>query len=287
VFGVLSKLAPVHFRVDREAWSAHPKSRGAHMPRVNCAPLVPIRTMQGASLCHMCARCSGFRGAVTLARRSPGFEIVHVAGNEPKPAETLLIVFGLLGLAVGAFQWTSSSLYIDAKQFIAEWLVDHGIVWPLEPLAPWWLLTNYPAQNDMLTLLDGAVLVGYMLASAAILGSLLLLCLAATARLIGPWSPARVHHLAQGLIPLAGCGVFLGLSSLTVTMLRGEGLALDFVSPLRMAFLAGAAVWSLWLAWQIAALYARSAIRRAIAIIPLAAGIAASSLSWAALFWQT
>ena len=33
-------------------------------------------------------------------------------------------------------------------------------------------------------------------------------------------------------------------------MLLGEGLALDFVGPRRMALLAGAALRSLWLAWQ-------------------------------------
>jgi hypothetical protein len=37
-----------------------------------------------------------------------------------------------------------------------------------------------------------------------------------------------------------------------VTVLRGEGMALGFVGPLRIAVLAGAALWSLWLAWQIA-----------------------------------
>lgn len=106
VFGLLSKLAPLHFHVDRTAWDLWRKPRGALVTSVNCAPLVPIRNMQGGSMCHMCGRCSDFRGAVALARRSPNHEIVHVAGGEPKPVETLLIVFGLLGLAAGAFHWS-------------------------------------------------------------------------------------------------------------------------------------------------------------------------------------
>ena len=122
VFGLLSKLAPVHFAVDHNAWRAWPKHRGTRAATMNCAPLVPIRTMQGNSLCHMCGRCSGFRDAVTLSRRSPNFEIVHVAGNDPKPVETILIVFGLIGIAFGAFHWSSTALYIDVKQFLAEWL---------------------------------------------------------------------------------------------------------------------------------------------------------------------
>ena len=277
VFGLLAKLAPVHFAVDPEAWRAWPKHRGARAATMNCAPLVPVRTMQGNSMCHMCGRCSGFRDAVTLSRRSPNFEIVHVAGNDPKPVETLLIVFGLIGIAFGAFHWSSSALYVDVKQFLAEWLVDHDLTWPLAPVAPWWILTNYPDQNDMLTPLDGAVLLADIFTVALTLGGFVMLCLAGTTLALDRWSTPRLHHLAQALIPIAGCGVFLGLSALTVTMLRGEGLALDFVNPLRASLLVGAGLWSLSLVWQISALYAPSPARRLIARRPKALCAGASS----------
>ena len=70
-FRLLTKLAPLHFRVDHAAWSASPQAASGRSP-VNCAPLVPIKTMQGASLCHMCGRCSGYRGAMRCraARRT-------------------------------------------------------------------------------------------------------------------------------------------------------------------------------------------------------------------------
>ena len=284
VFGLLAKLAPVHFAVDPEAWRAWPKHRGARAATMNCAPLVPVRTMQGNSMCHMCGRCSGFRDAVTLSRRSPNFEIVHVAGNDPKPVETLLIVFGLIGIAFGAFHWSSSALYVDVKQFLAEWLVDHDLTWPLAPIAPWWILTNYPDQNDMLTPLDGAVLLADIFTVALTLGGFVMLCLAGTTLALDRWSTPRLHHLAQALIPIAGCGVFLGLSALTVTMLRGEGLALDFVNPLRASLLVGAGLWSLSLVWQISALYAPSPARRLIAMVPFSLAVLASCGSWATLF---
>lgn len=285
VFGVLSKLAPVHFAVDQATWRAWPKHRGSRGSYVNCAPLVPIRTMQGNSLCHMCGRCNGFRDAVTLSRRSPNFEIVHVAGKDPKPVETVLIVFGLIGLAFGAFHWSSSELYIAVKQFLAGFLVDHGFTRLLEPIAPWWILTNYPDQNDMMSPLDGFVLLLDIFGMATVLGGAVLLCLATATRALGNWSTKRLHHLAQSFIPIAGCGVFLGLSTLTVTMLRGEGLTLGFVGAVRAILLAGACGWTLWLGWQISALYSPSVTRRLIAITPLTAGAVIACASWATLFW--
>ncbi|WP_204276561.1 hypothetical protein, partial [Klebsiella aerogenes] len=89
-------------------------------------------------------RCSSYRGAVRLARRSPNHEIVHVAGSEPSPQQTVLILFGMIGLAIGAFQWSSSPWFIEAKQAGATFLIAHGITWPLEHSLPWFVLTNYP-----------------------------------------------------------------------------------------------------------------------------------------------
>ena len=285
VFGVLSKLAPVHFRVDPVAWRAAPKHTMGRADFVNCAPLVPIRTMRGTSACHMCGRCSGAKDAVTLSRRSPMHEIVNVAGTEPRPWETALIVFGLMGVAAGAFHWTSSDVYIAAKQWLAERAVGAGVTWPLEALVPWWVLTNYPQANDTMSPLDGVVLVGFIGATALALGGVVLAGLLASARIAGGagvWR--RAHHLAQGLIPIAGCGVFLGLSAITVSMLRAEGLALPFVDALRLAMLAGAAAWSGWFGWRILSLCA-SGSRRVVAFAPYTGAVAIGTASWALLFW--
>ena len=74
VFNLLAKLAPWHYGVDAAAWRA-PVWR---TQSVNCAPLLPLRTMQGAGECHMCGRCSDYRGAITLSPRSPEAEIVEI-----------------------------------------------------------------------------------------------------------------------------------------------------------------------------------------------------------------
>jgi polyferredoxin len=84
VFGLLAKLAPLHFHVDQDAWTLSRQSGNAGVRPVNCAPLVAIKTMRGGADCHMCGRCSGFRGAISLSPRSPTHEIVHCRGRGAK-----------------------------------------------------------------------------------------------------------------------------------------------------------------------------------------------------------
>ncbi len=285
VFGLLSKLAPVHYRVDASAWGAWRRNGNRRPAPINCAPLVPIKTMRGASACHMCGRCAGFKDAVALELRSPSHEIVDVAAEETSAWETLLIVFGLMGLAAGAFQWASSPIYVAIKQQIAEWLVDHGATVLIEPRLPWWILTNYPDQNDMMTPLDGALMIAYVLGTAVVTGLAVCMGLALAAQALGRFDWRRFHHLAQGLIPIAGCGVFLGLSAITVTMLKAEGLPLSFASSLRLALLAGASMWSLWLLWSIAGRYTQSTVRRVVGVSAGAFSVAVGVSNWVLLFW--
>jgi polyferredoxin len=284
VFALLAKIAPLHFRVDPVAWRRSQLS-GIKPAPVNCAPMVALRTMRGGSGCHMCGRCSGFRGAIRLARRSPDHEIVHVAGETPKPWETILIVFGLMGIAVGAFQWSASPWLVAAKQMAAEQLVDAGIVWPLDRSAPWWVLTNYPERNDVMTLLDGGLLAIYVLAAALVLGTAVTSMLALAVRCLGSWRPARFHHLAQTFIPLAGAGVFLGLLSLTVSQLRADGIALPFVGTLRALLLLAASVWSATLFWQVTGLYSGHKYRRIFAVCSACVAMAIVDSGWFLLFW--
>ena len=282
VFGLLAKLAPLHFRVDPPLWQLSQLS-GVKPKSLNCAPLVPIRTMRGASDCHMCGRCSGFRGAIRLARRSPNHEIVHVAGAVAKPWETVLIVAGLMGLAAGAFQWSISPWFVCAKIWMAERLMEYGVTWPLETTAPWWILTNYP--GDVMTSLDGVLLIAYMLAVAVAYGASTLLLLALATRSLGPWQTRRLHHLAQSLIPLAGAGVFLGLSGLTVSQLRSDGIVLPFIGMLRALILTMATFWSGTLCWQVTGIYNQEPVRRMLALSLIGLAMMLGVAGWILLFW--
>ena len=285
VFRVLAKLAPLHFAVDTEQWNAYRLPPGGKFQPIHCAPLVPIRTMQSNSNCHMCANCSGFRGgAVKLALRSPNHDIVNVAGLKAKPWETVLIVFGLLGIAIGAFLWSASPWLVKAKIASAGFLVGHGLQDLLQITLPWWVLTDYPAHNDVLTLLDGALLLAFIITFALVNGAIVSASLA-MASLASGWSVKRFHHYAQALIPLAGAGVFLGLSALTVTLLAQDGFHLDWIAELRVAMLAGSALWALWLGWRIAGLYAPNMRLRLLALAALVPACASTLGAWYLLFW--
>ncbi|MCZ4088977.1 4Fe-4S binding protein [Sinorhizobium psoraleae] len=284
VFGLLAKLAPLHFRVDQEIWQQSQRV-GPKPGVVNCAPLVPLKTMRGASDCHMCGRCSGFRGAIRLARRSPSHEIVHVAGEHPKPWETVLIVFGLMGVAVGAFHWTASPWFNATKLWAAERLVESSVLWPLEIFPPWWVLTNYPERSDVLTLLDGAILVFYVLATALAVGFAITLLLSIATLCLGRWNPGRFHHLAQTLIPIASAGVFLGLSAFSLAQLRMDGIDLPWVDYARVAMLVLASGWSGVLSWRVSGLYCRGKGRRLMALASMGFAIATANTGWFLLFW--
>lgn len=293
VFGLLSKLAPMHYRVNDEAWRQSLQHQGdggfsitrRAAPAVDCPPMLALRHMEGASNCHMCGRCSSHHDAIALQWRSPTHEVVHVAATEATHWQTWLIVFGLQGVAIGAFHWSSSPWFVAIKQAIATWLVERDIFWPLMDNAPWWLLTHYPDQNDVFTWLDGGLLLAYIGTTALVWGGVTLALLALAVRLAGPWRTQRLHHLAQSMIPLAGLGVFLGLSAITLTLLRGEGVFVPWINQLRLALLLAASGWSLWLAWRIVRHWGLAPLRAALGTLPVLAALAWVGSAWGWLFW--
>ena len=231
----------------------------------------------------MCGRCAGHRDAVQLALRAPNDEIAQLDPQRGSGWDLLLIVYGLLGVAIGAFQWNASPWFIDAKQSAAEWLIEHDILWPLSDNAPWWLLTHYPANNDVFSWLDGAMITSYILATATLLGSWVLLWLTLSARMLsGTWR-ANTIRLGYSLIPLAGCGVFLGLSALTVSLLKTEGISFHWLPAARVSLLTGAAVWSLWLAGR--QLAGSGKLRQIAGLLLLSPALAGVIWSWLLLFF--
>ncbi len=236
VFRLLARLAPLHFRTDEAAW----RRAAAGTASVDCAPLVDLRHLRSAAACHACGRCAGHRDAVALASRSPNAEIL--ATQNVSRWEIRLLVFGVLGLATGSFQWSASPWFVSLKQTAAAWLVEHDAYLLLQADAPWWLLTNYPAVNDTFTWLDGLCLLLYIGAYTAVIGGLALAGLKLAEALLK--QPGFRWRLALALIPLGGISIVLGLSMLTLSHLSAEGLSLAWVPALRATLLVAAVLWT-------------------------------------------
>jgi len=275
VFALLARVAPLHFRVDRDAWHDYPVRTAA----VDCAPLLSVRHLHSMSECHACGRCSGHRDAVDLALRAPNAEIL--AAETPRTADALLLVFGLLGVAVGAFQWTVSPWFVRLKQTAAEWLIERDILWPLADGAPWWLLTHHPEAGDVFSWLDGAAVLGYILAVAGLLGGIVLAGTVAAARL------ARIdwRALALALVPLAGIGLFLGLSMMTANHLRAEGVALGWLPAARATLLAAGGIWSGWLGVRLLVAGRPQRLRAACALGAWTLPVGAVLAAWIHVFY--
>lgn len=289
VFGLLAKLAPVHFTTDGRAWAAYnreARERGIRRsPAPDCAPLIPLKQLDSASNCHMCGRCSDYKGAIRLSTRPLASEVIRPPRDgEPSRWDFLLLLYGLLGVAVGAFHWSVSPWFVQLKQQVAVWLVHQGWLWPMTTTLPRWLLTNYPEQHDVLNLLDGVILLVYILATAVVIGSVLSLVLAGASRVIGAWSWPRLWHLSYCLIPLGGLGVFLGLSAITVTLLHHDGLRLLWVNDARAILLLLGSAASLALAWKIIGTYV-AGVRRLVAMMGPVLAVSVVLWSWWLMFW--
>lgn len=245
VFGLLSRLAPVHFKVDQHFWQQSPRPEHA----VDCPTLLNVKQLASNQKCHMCGRCSDYRQSISLSLRSTNQEVKNLKNEDVSRWEVLLLVYGLLGVAVGAFQWSASPWFVWLKQNLALWLIKNQVEWPLLDNAPWWLLTHYPEFNDSFSWLDGGLILFYIIASALLLGSVILFLLYCSARLLG--QTTILWHLAYGLTPVAAFSTFLGLFSLTISMLRAEYIDMSWVAPMRWMILIGAVLWSAWLLWEI------------------------------------
>lgn len=277
VFALLARIAPLHFRVSQEEWR---RNSGQPQARVNCAPLIDIRHMKSAAACHACGRCSGQNGAVQLALRAPGSEILNSADKDVRTEEALTLTLGVIGIASAAFQWSSSSRFVAMKTAAAEWLIERDAFWLLGDDAPWWLLTHYPAANDVFTWLDGACILAYILGGGLALGGCVLAAVRLAARVAGS-AGLSWRRLALGLVPMGGTGIFLGLSMLTLAHLKAERIVLDWVPAARLLLLAGGSGFSAWLGWRLLA--PRLQLRRLCAFALYCLALALIDLVW----WDT
>lgn len=279
VFALLAKIAPLHYRVDQVRWASAPHRTKA----VDCAPLIDMRHMKSASECHACGRCSGHRDAVQWSWRAPWAEILDPS-IAPRTGEVLTLLFGVLGVATAAFQWSSSPWYVQVKLTLAEWLIDHGHEFLLQDNAPWWLLTHVPAANDVFTWLDGLLILVYLIGGGFALGALLALAVAVAARLSAIKNGTLgFRRLALALTPLGAASIILGLSMLTVSHLKAEHVRLDWLAYPRIILFLSGALFSVALGWRL--LSSAAPVRRVSAMAAFSAAPLLVGTVWYVVFF--
>ncbi|MBS1170539.1 MAG: 4Fe-4S binding protein [Burkholderiaceae bacterium] len=266
VFALLSKLAPLHFRVDEAQWKAY---RGTPF-RLVCPPLIDVRRMQRMSDCHACGRCSGYRDAVELAARAPQSEIL--ATHNVGTAEAVTLLFGILGVGMLAMTWHGSRWFALFQSVLASLLRQDWLAVLQQYAAPWWLLVNCPQANTVFTLFDGLCLLLLLLAGGCLLALALWLPVQ-LAVAIAAHAGLAWQRLSLALVPVAGVSLVLGLSLFTVKHLRAEGLALTWLPQVQAGLLLVGGLSSLWLAWRMLAVttVARRLPALAVFVLPVAA----------------
>jgi hypothetical protein len=93
------------------------------------------------------------------------------------------------------------------------------------------------------------------------------------------------RRLALGLVPLGGIGLFLGLSMMTVSQLRAEGIVLPWLPALRGVLLGLGLLWSAWLGLRLLRSAAPSPIHLGAAFLVWLMPLALAGSTWVLVFY--
>jgi hypothetical protein len=278
VFAVLAKLAPWRYKPMEEQWS---RDQIKQINVVRCPTLLPLTKMTSAANCLMCGKCGNSNGAIQLTARSPHEEIVVRGAKKNSTPESILIIFGLCGLALAAFQWTNSFWLQHARDVIDSWFLIHNINWVFNTNTPWWIFTNYPERGDVFSWLYGAEVVSYIVIVGFAIGIISTTLISLAVKCTGHLSLTRFNHLAQSLIPLGGCSVFVGLFANTINILQKYAdIAFWWINYLKGALLILATLWSFYLAFKIIQRYTVSIKRRMMSLAFMLINFAVINYSW-------
>jgi polyferredoxin len=277
VFAVLSKLSPYRFKPDKHQWR---EFKGT-LQVVNCPTLLPLRTMTSNSECLMCGKCNNHREAIHLDWRSPNQEMVKFGKTDQTLWESIIIIFGLCGFAMSAFQWPNSFWLIHIREIVESWFLAHNIMWVFGTNPPWWLLTNYPEHNDVFTWIFGFELLIYIIVIGLLLGSISTILIALSVRVSGELNKQHFNYLSQSLIPLGACCVFIGLVANTINILeKYADMGFTWTTVARFTLLTLATIWSLYLAFRFIRKLTKSYLRRTISLLLMILTFAVIDYSW-------
>ena len=278
VFALLARLAPWRYKPMQEQWD---KNQLQQINKVRCPTLLPLAKMNSPSGCLMCGKCAKNPAAIQLVTRSVNEEVLANKNNKARIFDSLLIIFGLCGIALAAFQWTNSFWFQHFRDVIDSWFLVHNIMWVFNTDAPWWIFTNYPERGDVFSWIYGTEVVAYIVLVGIGMGIISTTLISLSALITGRLTMGRFNHLCQSFIPLGGCSVFIGLLANTTTILQKyANLGFFWVDHLKDALLIGATLWSMYLAFKIIKQYTSSALRQIISLAFILLNFSIINYSW-------
>jgi len=275
---LLARLAPWRYQPMPISWNANQLQQ---INAVRCPTLLPLTKMTGAANCLMCGKCGVAKNDIQLTWRSPNEEIVVHGDKKNSFFDSLLIIFGLCGIALGAFQWPNSFWFAHFRDVIDSWFLAHQITWPFNTNAPWWLFTHYPERGDVFSWIFGFEVIAYIVSIGFFIGIISTSLISFASKTTGQLTLARFNHLSQSLIPLGGCSVFIGLFGNTITLLQKyANLGFIWVNDLKYSLLFLATLWSVFLAYGIIKRYTVSYTRRIVSLLIMVINFAVINYSW-------
>jgi 4Fe-4S binding domain len=278
VFNLLARLSPWRYQPLPEPWNTNQVQQ---INNVRCPTLLPLPQMTGAANCLMCGKCGIAKNSIQLTMRSPNEEIVVHGGKKNSFFDSLLILYGLCGLALGAFQWTNSFWFAHYRDVIDSWFLAHQLTGIFNTHVPWWIFTHYPERGDVFTWMYGFEVIAYILLVGFAIGAILTALISLSVKITGQLTLSRFNHLSQSLIPLGACSVFIGLSANTTSMLQKyANLGFMWVNDLKCILLFLATLWSFLLAYKIIRRYTHSFFRQMFSLFIMLINFAMINYSW-------
>ena len=244
LLGVLSRLGAVSF--ERAAGSA----KG-----YPCPTFVNTATKTSSANCIECFRCVNpeERGTLRVRLRRLGREVEEIERREPNLWEVLFL-FSATGLALGAFYWQISPLYIRLKHALGDIFMDLGLLHVVGSSGPRWLMVNYPEAGEVFLWLDVMAITIFMVASMVAVALALSVFTALASLMDRRGLSVKDGFLRFGYVygPVALLSLVIGLGQILFQTTTALGVTQQVVKSLEMAFFAAGGLWSVYLAYRLA-----------------------------------
>lgn len=265
LLGVLSRFGAVSFE--------RPAGTGKGYP---CPTFVNTAAKTSSANCIECFRCvnPGEKGSLRVELRRPGREVEEIERREPSLWETIFL-FSATGLALGAFYWQISPLYIRLKHTIGDFFMNMGLLHVVGSPGPRWLVVNYPEAGEVFLWLDVMAITIFMVAAMVGVAVLLSGFTAVAALLNGRGGSVKEGFISLGYVygPVALLSLVIGLGQILFQTVVELGVAPQFVRSLEMGLFAAGGLWSMYLAYRLVK-------GNILAMVPLGSGTVLVAALW-------